>query len=163
MKKPSIGFIVSMLLIGALCVGFVYLGAGSSADNFFHTRRGREHLALTAIATAVRSYQEEFLSEPPIPAEAFFATLRGRNPKEITFLSSPRIPDSESGIRCDTWNSPYQVFFGEQGWLIRSAGPNRVFDDLANKDSDDITIIAAVAHKKKQNKSEMATPRKPSD
>ena len=144
MKTPSRGFVIAMLLIGVLCVGVLYLGQESSADDSSHTRAGREQMNLTEIATAVRNYQIELNSDPPVPPAQFFASLRGNNARGIAVLGPSRSQDSESGIRCDAWRSPYQVFRGADGWLIRSAGPNRVFDDLPRNGSDDMTVLIPI-------------------
>lgn len=140
MEAPSKSFITALLLIGVLCVGLYILGQGSSADNPSHTRAGRERVNLTEIASAVRNFQIELNSEPPVPPGQFFASLRGSNSKGIAVLGPAKVPDSEAG-RCDVWRTPYQVFLGGDGWLIRSAGPNRVFDDLGDKRSDDMTVF----------------------
>lgn len=99
---------------------------------------------LTEIANAIRNYQSELGGEPPLPSAEFFAALRGNNPKAISFLAPDRYPASKSGIRCDAWGNPYQVFRGTDGWLIRSAGHNKVFDDLNMKGVDDITVIIPI-------------------
>lgn len=159
MKTPSRGFVVTMLIIGALCIGFVFWGMGSTSDNWSHTRAGREQMNLSEIATAVRSYQTELNSEPPLPPGQFFASLRGSNPRGIAVLGPARAQDSESGIRCDAWRSPYQVFRSDDGWLIRSAGPNRAFDDLGGKDSDDMTVFIPLI--KKNMAEQVVTPNGP--
>lgn len=152
MRAPSKDFVLVMLLIGAMFVGFLYSGMGSSA-NWSHTRAGREQMNLTEIATAVRNYQSELNSELPASPGPFFAALRGENPKGIAFLGPAKFQDSKSGIRCDAWRNPYQVFCGADGWLIRSAGPNRIFDDKIGKGSDDMMVFIAIAKNNKKHTS----------
>ena len=116
---------------------------------FSCTRTQREHNNLMEIDSAVRSYQTELNEEPPAGSADFFNSLRGNNPKGINFLVPDRTPTSHSGIRCDSWKNPYQVFRGTDGWLIRSAGPNKTFDDLSIKGLDDMTVlIPTIASKK---------------
>jgi hypothetical protein len=147
MKAPSRGFVVALLLIGAVCVGVGFLGRGSTSDSWFHTRAGREEMNLAEIANAVQNYQKELKSDPPVPVAQFFASLRGKNARGISVLGPAKMEDSESGIRCDAWRTPYQVFRGGTGWLIRSAGRNRVFDDLCGKGTDDMTVTIPTIEK----------------
>jgi hypothetical protein len=153
MKTPSRDFVLAMLLIGALFVGFLYSGMSSSAGNWSHTRAGREQMNLTEIGNAIRNYQTELNSELPVSPELFFAALCGKNPKGIAFLGPAKFQDSKSGIRCDAWRRPYQVFRGADGWLIRSAGPDHLFNDNVGKGSDDMTVFISIVENNKKSSS----------
>lgn len=134
-----------MLIIGAVCISIPFWGRGSSADNPGHTKTGREKQNLASIASAIRSYQEELNNEPPASPGQFFASLRGVNPKGITFLASPKHADTETGIFLDEWRNHYQILFRDVGWDIRSAGPNRTFD--GGESGDDISVVVPAIQK----------------
>lgn len=158
MKIPSRGFMIAMLLIGSFGIAVFFLGEGSSSGNGSHTKAGRERRNLSSFALAVRSYQQELNREPPVSPNQFYASLRGANSKGFTFLVPARDPDSESGAYRDAWGNPYQIFRGDSGWLIRSAGPNRIFDDQNGKGSDDMTVfIPSIS----RDPAEVATPNGP--
>ena len=80
-----------------------------------------------------------------MPLKEFYASLEGANPKKFDFLHAGRNVDPKTSQRCDAWHTPYQVFKGSSGWLLRSAGPNQSFDDIKNeyagKHTDDITML----------------------
>ncbi len=149
MRKPSKDFLVVMALIGAIVISAIIWGS-QEVPNFSHTKAGDVHRDLLRIALAINYYQAEQNSDPPLLPRKFYAALKGENPKGIQFLIPSRFEDSE-GLRCDAWHTPYQVYMCSGGWLIRSAGPNRSFDDVKKANqaslSDDISIFVPSAIK----------------
>ena len=94
---------------------------------------------LGEVSSAIRNYQAEYNKEPPTDPKEFFAALAGANDTGLRFLSDGRA-SFVSGRRCDRWGTPYQVYYSFDGWLVRSAGPNRAFDDLRIGGVDDVTL-----------------------
>jgi hypothetical protein len=99
---------------------------------------------LSNIDAALTSFRSAFDADPAVDAEQFFSTLAGANPRGITFLSGERL---QAGI--DPWGTPYEVYRSTDGWLIRSAGRDRVFNNVGLlgvdnravlKGNDDISI-----------------------
>ena len=140
MRAPSKDFVWALGLIGVLFVGLLIWGSRPKSA-CSTTRATRECMNLTEISAAIRNYQSELGGEPPLAPADFFAALRGNNPKGFSFLVPDRYPESKSGIRRDEWGTPYQVFRGTDGLLIRSAGHNKVFDDLSTTGGDDMTVF----------------------
>ncbi len=106
-----------------------------------HSRVQRD---LANISIAVNNYQAEFGQEPPVHPSSFFDALRGNNAKRIRFLSDDDAA-YKSGVRCDPWGNPYQVFRGTDAWLVRSSGHNAVFDDMVIKETDDVTSYIRIS------------------
>ncbi|MFC7339678.1 hypothetical protein ACFQY0_21010 [Haloferula chungangensis] len=79
------------------------------------------------------NYRDEFGEDPPSEAKAFFDALTGDNRRSIIFLSGKQVADG-----LDPWHTPYEVFCSPSHWLIRSAGVDRAFDDLALDGADDV-------------------------
>lgn len=144
MKRPSKDFLIVMGLICAAVIAVV-IANGFQEPRFSHTKTGYVYRDLHDIKMAINAYQVQFNSNPPLPLNKFYAALKGENKNEIRLLLSGKYEDSESGLRCDAWNTPYEVYLNSEGWLIRSAGPNRKFDDVEKQNeestSDDITVF----------------------
>jgi hypothetical protein len=104
------------------------------------TTSDRQQSSMYYIASAVKNYQSELNEEPPVEEEQFFDALRGNNPRGIVFLSLPSYNISDSGMITDFWGNPYQVFFGSDGWLIRSSGPDGAFTEYTSRHCDDILM-----------------------
>jgi len=151
MKTPSKDFLVVMALIGLFVIGTSIWNL-KPKTNFSHSRTGYVHRELYEIAHAIKNYQLEYKEEPPIPLKEFYASLEGTNPMKYVFLLPGRHVDANSGLRCDAWYTPYQVFKGSNGWLLRSAGQNRTFDDIKNEyagsQTDDISMLVPLVDEK---------------
>ena len=48
------------------------------------------------------------------------------------------INKNTKGEFVDPWETPLRIYFSESGVLVRSAGPNRSFDDTTVVEFDDI-------------------------
>ncbi len=64
--------------------------------------------------------------------------LTGQTDKKVLILVMRKSELNTKGEVVDAWGTPIQVFFSQNSILIRSAGPNRVFEDSKNTRSDDL-------------------------
>lgn len=63
--------------------------------------------------------------------------LKGQNPKNVIILVGRKNELNEKGEIVDPWGVPLRIYFSDNGVLIRSAGPNRRFDDSTVLEADD--------------------------
>lgn len=63
--------------------------------------------------------------------------LQGENSKNIIILVGRKTELNEKGEYVDPWGTPLRIYFSDVGVLIRSAGPNRRFDDSTVMEADD--------------------------
>ena len=63
--------------------------------------------------------------------------LQGHNAKNVIILVGRKNELNEKGEMLDPWGTPLRIYFSDSAVLIRSAGPNRRFDDSTAMDSDD--------------------------
>jgi len=65
--------------------------------------------------------------------------LQGANNKNVIIIvgSSKKNSLNDKGEIVDPWGTPLRIYFSDNGVLIRSAGPNRRFDDSTVIDADD--------------------------
>lgn len=64
--------------------------------------------------------------------------LSGKSEKKVLVLATKADTRNAKGEIVDPWGTPVQFFFGSTSALIRSAGPNRTFEDTAAPGSDDL-------------------------
>lgn len=65
------------------------------------------------------------------------ALLEGNNPKKIIILAVKKAELNTKGEIVDPWGTPLKIYFGQNEVLIRSAGPNRTFEDSKTVPNDD--------------------------
>jgi hypothetical protein len=86
---------------------------------------------------ALQKYKERVGSYPVGGNLEVAKALMGNNSKNIIVIVGNRIPINEKGEFVDPWGSALRIYFSDTGVLIRSAGPNRRFDDSNVMDADD--------------------------
>lgn len=64
--------------------------------------------------------------------------LTGQTDKKVLILVMRKSELNTKGEIVDAWGSPIQVYFSQNAILVRSAGPNKVFEDSKNTRSDDL-------------------------
>ncbi len=81
---------------------------------------------------------KEVVGNYPLGGNAEVAkALQGHNGKNVIILVGRKNELNEKGEMLDPWGTPLRVYFSDNGVLIRSAGPNRRFDDSTAMDADD--------------------------
>ncbi|HWN93661.1 MAG TPA: hypothetical protein VNT99_01400 [Methylomirabilota bacterium] len=65
------------------------------------------------------------------------ALLEGNNPKKIIILAVKKAEVNTKGEIIDPWGTPLKIYFANNEVLIRSAGPNKQFDDSKSGLIDD--------------------------
>jgi hypothetical protein len=63
--------------------------------------------------------------------------MNGQNPKSVIILVGRKTEVNAKGEIVDPWGTPLRIYFSDSGVLVRSAGPNRRFDDSTSLDADD--------------------------
>jgi hypothetical protein len=82
---------------------------------------------------------KEFTGSYPVGDNAEIArSLLGQTEKKVLILAVRKSDLNNKGEITDAWGTPLQFFFSKNGVLIRSAGPNKVFEDSANPRCDDL-------------------------
>ena len=87
---------------------------------------------------ALQKYKEH-VGTYPIGSNAEVAkALKGQNSKNVIILVGRKSEMNAKGEFVDPWGTPLRIYFSDNGILVRSAGPNRRFDDSTASDSDDL-------------------------
>jgi hypothetical protein len=82
---------------------------------------------------------KEYVGSYPMGSNAEIGRmLLGQNPKQVIILVGRRNEMNSQGEFVDPWGTPLKIYFSASGVLVRSAGPNRRFDDSNVINGDDV-------------------------
>lgn len=87
--------------------------------------------------SALQKYKERVGSYPVGGNLEVAKALLGANPKNVIVIVGNKNQVNEKGEFVDPWGTALRIYFSDTGVLIRSAGPNRRFDDSTVMDADD--------------------------
>lgn len=85
----------------------------------------------------LQKYKERIGSYPVGGNAQVAKALQGDNSKNVIILVGRKTELNEKGEYVDPWGTPLRIYFSDVGVLIRSAGPNRRFDDSTVMEADD--------------------------
>jgi len=85
----------------------------------------------------LQKYKERVGSYPVGSNAQVAKALQGQNSKNVIILVGRKTDLNEKGEYVDPWNTPLRIYFSDNGVLVRSAGPNRRFDDSTVMEADD--------------------------
>lgn len=87
---------------------------------------------------------KEFVGTYPTGNNAAIAkALLGQTEKKVLILAVRRSDLNDKGEIVDPWRTPYQFYFSHNEVLIRSAGPNKAWEDSAIATADDLYRCAS--------------------
>ncbi len=91
----------------------------------------------------------EFVGTYPVGNNAAIAkALLGRSEKKILILAVRNKSDiNDKGEILDPWRTPFRFYFADNEVMIRSAGPNKVWEDSDVPTADDLYRTTAAPKK----------------
>jgi hypothetical protein len=127
-----------LVLIGALALlGGVFWTAQQYKSLRAMGRQNRINEDAENLFVALQKYKEHVGAYPRGGNAEIARALKGQNPKNVIILVGRKNELNEKGELVDPWNTPLRIYFTDVGILVRSAGPNRRFDDSTIAESDD--------------------------
>jgi hypothetical protein len=131
-------FVIVGVLTILLGVGWVIKTSNSAwAANKVNARTQRFNEDVVTFFDALQKYKEN-VGAYPVGSNAEIAKmLKGKNPKNVIILVGRKTELNEKGEFVDPWGTALRIYFSDNGILVRSAGPNRRFDDSTAIDCDD--------------------------
>ncbi|MBI3879654.1 MAG: hypothetical protein HY301_06265 [Verrucomicrobia bacterium] len=101
----------------------------------------REYVAnVDTLFGALQQYKERAGAYPAGGNAEIFRSLSGKNDKNLLVIIPTKMAANEKGEFTDPWGTPVRIYFGTSGVTIRSAGPNKLFEDARSKACDDIFL-----------------------
>jgi hypothetical protein len=131
MKKIVIGIGIFTIMVGVLWAGRAWNTLRVNAK----TAQFNEDV--DNLFTSLQKYKERVGSFPTGGNLEVSKALQGNNPKNVIVIVGKKTNLNEKGEFVDPWGTPLRIYFSDTGVLIRSAGPNRRFDDSTVIDADD--------------------------
>jgi hypothetical protein len=127
-----------MIVIGVFTVVFLVVWAGRAWTSLrVNARTAKFNEDVENLFVGLQKYKER-VGAYPVGGNAEVAkALQGNNPKNIIILVGRKTELNEKGEYVDPWGVPLRIYFSDNGVLIRSAGPNRRFDDSTVMEADD--------------------------
>ena len=131
MKKILIGIGVVTIIVGIVWA--------SRAWNTWqvNARTAKFNEDVENLFIGLQKYKEVVGSYPLGSNAEIAKALKGQNSKNVIILVGRKNELNEKGEIVDPWGVPLRIYFADTGVLIRSAGPNRRFDDSTVMEADD--------------------------
>jgi len=126
--------------IGIVTIAFGAVWAARAWNNLrVNARTEQFNNNVDDLFTALQKYKERVGSYPTGGNLEVSKALQGNNSKNVIVIvgSAKKNNLNEKGEIIDPWGTPLRIYFSDTGVLIRSAGPNRRFDDSTVMDADD--------------------------
>jgi hypothetical protein len=127
-----------LIAVGVVTIAVGILWAGKAWNSFqVNARTSRFNDQLSDLFGALQKYKERVGTYPTGSNAEIAKALNGANSRNVIVLISARVDRNEKGEFIDPWGTPLRIYYSDTGVLIRSAGPNRRFDDSSVLDCDD--------------------------
>jgi hypothetical protein len=131
MKKILVGVGVLTMLFGVIWASKAWTTLRANA------RTAQFNEDIENLFVGLQKYKER-VGVYPVGGNAQVAkALQGENSKNVIILVGRKTELNEKGEYVDPWGTPLRIYFSDVGVLIRSAGPNRRFDDSTVMEADD--------------------------
>lgn len=96
------------------------------------------HADAEALIQGLQQYKEFLGTYPTGNLQEISKALSGQGDKKIIIMATTKSKKNARGEMVDPWDTPLQFYFAQNGVMIRSAGPNKVFEDSKTPNSDDL-------------------------
>lgn len=139
MNDSSVSIRRIVLIIAILLTGIGAVWGWTTANKWTKERSVRAFNAeVDNLFEAFHQYKTHVGSYPMgNSVEIAKALLEGNNPKKIIILAVKKAELNAKGEIVDPWGTPLKIYFANNEVLIRSAGPNKQFDDSKSGLIDD--------------------------
>ncbi len=132
MKKLLLTLLIITAVVGYYSVakGWTFR-RGDAKTAKFHSDCGNLILGL-------QQYKEFFGAYPEGSNVQIIKSLLGQSEKKVLILAVRGSELNDKGEITDPWGTPLQFYFSHNEVMIRSAGPNKAFEDSAVETADDL-------------------------
>jgi hypothetical protein len=100
-------------------------------------RTAKLNVDVENLFVGLQQYKEYVGTYPSGNNAEIVKAMLGQNPKNLIILVGRKSDLNSKGEMVDPWGTPLRIYFSANGILIRSAGPNRRFDDSTAVNCDD--------------------------
>jgi len=97
-----------------------------------------------SLILGIQQYREFVGTYPTGNNAAIARALLGRTEKKVLILAVRKSDMNDKGEILDPWGTPLRFYFADNEVMIRSAGPNKVWEDSALPNADDLYRSAPI-------------------
>ena len=127
-----------LVIIGVLTIAVGVIWAGRAWNTLrVNAKTASFNEDVDSLFFALQKYKERVGAYPVGGNLQVANALTGNNSKNVIVIVGNKIRVNDKGEFLDPWGTPLRIYFSDTGVLIRSAGPNRRFDDSTVMDADD--------------------------
>jgi hypothetical protein len=126
---------IVVALVAILAAGFYGVSAVKGWRVKARTQRFNDDIE--NLFASLQKYKEYVGSYPVGSNAEVVKALKGANPKNVIILVGRKEELNEKGEFTDPWGTALRIYFADNTVLVRSAGPNRRFDDSTVQEADD--------------------------
>ena len=138
--------VVTLLLIGVGVAGVLWMAKGWTLKRV-DPRFVKFNLDADNLIMGIQQYKEFTGSYPTGNNSAITKALLGQTEKKVLILAVRRAEMNDKGELLDPWGTPLQFYFSHNEVMIRSAGPNKAWEDSAVSTADDLYRCAGIDRK----------------
>jgi hypothetical protein len=128
--------LLTVVLLALLAAGGVYAMSRNGTVVRMDPGVTRFQEQAESLILGLQQYKE-FMGQFPTGSNADITrSINGQGDKRVLILVGRKGEISPKGEIVDPWGTPIQIFYSHDGVMIRSAGPNKVFEDSKNTSDD---------------------------
>lgn len=131
---------IILILVGVTCVLWVAKGW---TQRRLDEKVAKFNSSSENLIMGIQQYREFVGSYPAGNNAAIAKALLGQSDKKVLILAVRRADVNDKGEIVDPWGTPLQFYFSHNEVMIRSAGPNKIFEDSGVMMADDLYRCAA--------------------
>ncbi len=129
--------LITIALIGLGAAGVLWVAQGWTLK---HTdpRIAKFNADCDNLILGIQQYKQFVGSYPTGDNAQVTKALLGQTERKVLILAVRRSDLNDKGEIVDPWGTPLQFYFSHNEVLIRSAGPNKIWEDSAAATADDL-------------------------
>jgi hypothetical protein len=131
MKQKIVIIAVALVVLGA---GLLYLKSTPRVQIDPNIAKFNDRA--NKLIEGLQQYKEFFKHYPTGTTAEISKALLGQAEGKVVILVAASADKNDKGEITDPWGTPLQFYFSHNGVLIRSAGPNRIFEDSRTASDD---------------------------
>lgn len=132
MKKVLTGILIAVAVGGALWV------AKGWTQRRLDEKAAKFNTDADNLIMGIQQYKEFVGTYPAGNNVSIAKALLGQSEKKVLILAVRKSDINDKGEILDPWGTPLQFYFSDSEVMIRSAGPNKVWEDSAITFADDL-------------------------
>jgi hypothetical protein len=138
MKRALIIAAIVLAVGGVLCVAKAWTPRKAEAKIL------KFNLDADNLILGLQQYREFVGTYPTGNNVTIAKSLLGRSEKKVLILAVRKSDMNDKGEILDPWGTPLRFYFSDNEVMIRSAGPNKVWEDSNVQTADDLYRTAPV-------------------